>query len=143
MQASASKDDLEQLRSQLTRWEAGITGDSITQFDRLGFWPMPPEREEVCNLLNRTYQYQEPIELLYLMLNRLMLKASIRNQVKVVKYILGERGWRPSPIAAQKAMATSSFDTLQVFLDHGWDINRPIRGQQGPILAYVIPSTLL
>lgn len=142
MQASAREDNLEQLKSQLAQWEAGIAGDSITQADHLGFFPMPVEKVEVCNLLNRTYHYKEPIELIYLMLNRLMFKASTLNQVKLVKYILEERRWHPSPIAAHNAMATKSWDTLQVFLDHGWDINRPIREGQAPLLAYVIPSTL-
>lgn len=73
MQRSANHGELAQLQSQLARWEAEITGDSISQADHLRFMPMPAERYEVYGSLGRTYDPDEPVELICIMLNRLMI----------------------------------------------------------------------
>jgi hypothetical protein len=134
MQRSANHGELAQLQSQLARWEAEITGDSISQADHLGFMPMPAERYEVYGSLGRTYDPDEPVELICIMLNRLMIQASRQNQVDVIKYILDERRWPVSRIAVQRAMATCSFGVLEVFQEHGWDINEPVKFGYCPIL---------
>lgn len=63
-----------------------------------------------------------------------MIQASRQNHVDVVKYILDERRWPVSRIAVQEAMATRSFGVLEVFQEHGWDINDYVKKRHCPIL---------
>ena len=134
MENSAQEGHLDLLKRQLARWEAGITGDSITQPDYLGFSPSPQDFENVEQALGHHVMFSDHIELIYFMLGRLMKKASRGNSVNVVKYLMDER---KSPVtfpAVLIGLLAQSFGVLEVFLAHGWDINKPMKENDAPIL---------
>ncbi|RJE18589.1 Ankyrin repeat protein [Aspergillus sclerotialis] len=138
MENSAQEGHLDLLKKQLARWEAGIAGDSITQPDYLGFKPTPQDFENVERALGHSVMFDDHVELIYFMLGRLMKKASRGNSVDVVKYLMDER---KSPVtfpAVLISLIAQSFDVLEVFLAHGWDINEPLK--YGPILRLLAKS---
>ena len=61
----------------------------------------------------------------YELLTRLLVRAAGANQVATVKYIMVKRGVSITPMIAKKALNGNAFDVLEVFLDHGWNINNP------------------
>ncbi|KAH8430741.1 uncharacterized protein LDX57_008404 [Aspergillus melleus] len=137
MQVSAKDGNLAQLQTQLAHWEAGITGNNLTQEDYLCSNITVAEKKEVCQALGRKYHPAEPIDLIYIMLNRLMIQVSRRNQVNVIQYLLEDRKWPVSRIAVQRAMETDSFDVLELFQKYGWEINEPIKQNHCTILRCV------
>ena len=142
MKNSALEDHLDLLKSQLARWEAGITGDSVTQPDYLGFMPTPQDFEEVGLAVGHSVMSRDHIELIYFMLNRLISRAARGNSVNVAKYLIGERKTPATFSAVSVGLVAKSFDVLEVFQAYGWDINKPVKLNDAPILRYVHPSIL-
>lgn len=138
MQTAAHNGDLPQLHAQLTKWDTEVTdGVPATSKDHLWFEPTVVERLEVFDELNRPQENQKSISTSWYIFNRLLIAASRANQVDIVTFFLEQRGCPITSVAVQKAMATNSFDVLEVFLEHGWDINQPIQNNICTILRFV------
>ena len=69
---------------------------SISQEDQLGFKPSASETEEVYRVLNPPFspgpyrEREKDIDLIYFMPNRLMIQATKKDQVNVIRYLLEE-----------------------------------------------------
>ncbi|KAL4745160.1 hypothetical protein BDW72DRAFT_187082 [Aspergillus terricola var. indicus] len=133
MQISAQTGNLALLKSQISRWEAEVADESIPQKDHLTFKLTMGEELESLEMKSRTGKHGAYQNLL----NRLLVQAARTNQVAVVKYILDERRGSVTSMAVRRAMAASAFDVLEVFREHGWDVNDPAQDNLCPILGFV------
>lgn len=63
-----------------------------------------------------------------------LLAAVRHNQAEAVSFLLDE-GFILEHEAVRIAISNQSIAVLQVFLDHGWKINRKVGGTMGPPLS--------
>ncbi|KAJ5887728.1 hypothetical protein N7495_007769 [Penicillium taxi] len=139
MQTAAQLGNLTQLQSLLQRWETElINGIPAIEQDQLWFKPGVNEQLELFNELNRPKEETKWVHNGQLLMNRVLVSASRGNQVAVAEFLLEEKGCPITSIAVQVAMMKRSFDVLESYLSHGWDINQPIRNNQCPILRQVV-----
>lgn len=69
------------------------------------------------------------------------LSAAIENKyVPVVSYLLSQ-GVDIMDLDFAAATKTKSYPLLQILLDHGWDINKPMGWDEPPTLQYILPSS--
>jgi hypothetical protein len=142
MQATAKDGDLDQLQKHLATWDTGLTDDGApaTRRDHLWFKPLVSEQLEIFNELNRPPANTKQVCTDWYILNRILIAASQGNKVEVVEYLLEHRRCPITSHAVQKAILANSFDVLEVFLAHGWDINQPIQNNICTILRLVISA---
>ncbi|PLB54005.1 ankyrin [Aspergillus steynii IBT 23096] len=134
MELSAQAGDLPKLQTQLARWEAEVADENVTPKDHLWIDPTIAEVRDWVKLRSHTDK-SEPV---YEFLTRLLVKAAEGNQVDTVKYMIDKRGVPIiTPAIARKAMTANAFDVLEVFLEHGWNINDPAQDFHVPILGFV------
>ncbi|ODM15739.1 hypothetical protein SI65_08973 [Aspergillus cristatus] len=139
MEVSASTGNLAGLQKQLAQWEVEVADESITRKGHHLLDPLDLEDIEVSMAFHIPYSDKITIEPTYYLLNYLLTKAARDNQVAIVKCILDEREWFPTPAAARVAMAKMSFDVLEIFQSRGWDINQLFRHNiPQPILMMVL-----
>lgn len=139
MEASVKTGDLVKLQSQLAQWEADVVDEFIIQKDHLLIKPHVFENIEVYRALHIPYTQKVTIEPIYYLLNHLLIQSARKNQVHIIKYILDERQWLPTPGAAREVIKAMSFDVLESFLSRSWDINQPYRPDMDyPPLMFVL-----
>lgn len=65
------------------------------------------------------YQEPEDIDLIYFILNWLMIQAARKEQVNVTQYLLKEWQWPIARVAVWRVMAAYSFAELELFRNLG------------------------
>lgn len=131
MKATAHNGDLAQLQCQLAEWDAEIID---SQKDSLWYRPTVLSEFEVFNEMNRPREETKRISTSWHISHELLVAASRGNQAAVVKFMVTERDCSITSGAVEQAMKAKAFHVLEVFLEHGWDINQPIRNNLCPIL---------
>lgn len=63
-----------------------------------------------------------------------MVQATKQNNAQFIKELL-HRGMPVDPLYVLEAIKMKAKDALEAFLDHGWDINRPISELKPPMLG--------
>jgi ankyrin repeat protein len=62
-----------------------------------------------------------------------------RNHVEIVQYLL-DQNVHNDDLPAELAVRARAFETLKLFLDRGWDVNKPMGPNEPPILGYDLQS---
>ncbi|KAI0388156.1 ankyrin [Hypomontagnella monticulosa] len=74
-------------------------------------------------------------------LQRVFITAVKGHHVDIASYLLSRGHCVISPPAVRNACVKADWNMAQVYLDHGWDINRPVEGGNTmPILSELITS---
>lgn len=131
MEQSSQAGDLQKLQNQLAQWEAEFADESTTNKDHLWIDPSMTELRDWGALRSRTDK-SEPV---YLLLTRLLVRAARANQVATAKYLIDKRGVPITPVVAKQALNGDASDVLEMFLEHGWNINEPIMYNHCPVLG--------
>lgn len=63
-----------------------------------------------------------------------MIEAIKPNSVQFIQELL-HRGMQIDPLYALEAIQVKAKDALEVFLEHGWDINQPMSELKPPVLG--------
>ncbi|KAJ5371848.1 ankyrin [Penicillium concentricum] len=142
MLAAARDGQLGELQNHFKTWDTERTeeGAPATSRDHLWFKPLVSEQLEIFNELNRPKENTKKIHTDWYIRNRILVEASQKNRVNVVEYLLEQRDCPITSRAVQRAMMGNSFDVLELFLSHGWDINQPIQNNICTILRQVVSN---
>lgn len=137
MKTTAHSGNLVQLQRQLSKWDTEVTGGRrAVSGDSL--WNRPT----AVNELGILHEMSRPRETRRIPagwhdLQEILIAASQGDQAAVVRFMITERDCSITPVAIEQAMKAKAFHVLEVFLEHGWDINQPIRNNLCSILRYL------
>ncbi|KAM5343569.1 hypothetical protein ACJ41O_012106 [Fusarium nematophilum] len=109
LRAMAGDGDLPRLQQGLARWDT--------------FWEIAPRGNS-----EGPPQHIQPVSRLPFEFEHVLSAAAAGGHVKVVEYLLDERGLEVSPPAIRGATLRKRSEVLRLFMDRGWDINAPIAG---------------
>ncbi|KAE8150672.1 ankyrin repeat-containing domain protein [Aspergillus avenaceus] len=127
MEATAAAGDLDALLEQLEQWQSQIDeyGVPAMQSDRAWYMPEPFTFHDVYESLGSRFGYDISVDTYSFVLNKLLVSAVTEHRVEVVEYLLKREECPLSMNAVVKAINRDFYDLLELFLAHGWDIDRP------------------
>ncbi|KAJ5172107.1 ankyrin [Penicillium capsulatum] len=139
MKIAAHDGNLAQLQDQLTQWDTEcFNGVLAARKDHLWYRPTVMQEFEIFNEVNHPQEQTKHVPTSWHILNELLVAASRGGQTAVARFLIEERRCSVTSTAVEQAMTAKAFDTLELFREHGWNINSPIRNNLCPILRQVV-----